>query len=259
MDKSLSPSWLAAKASGFPLEADTVAEHDENCLFCGCDIKEGEPCNTAKIGRNFNDWPYVAKEDSDYLCQACKTLSQKIFLQKYSKSLITTEGFFGLAKADEQAQFLLDPPKPPFVVILSNQQQQHLIWKATVSLCSDHPVIRYGDREMMVDRKKVLQSAEDINALKAITEEHLLQKNNKKTTVYSIFSSNDNELKSEEFGVIKSYVFEACINNEKAQQLINNILGLNILEIWLANRMSNYIGSKPSKTPLPLTKNLPAQ
>jgi CRISPR type IV-associated protein Csf1 len=156
--QTLSPSRLTAKAAGLKPMGSRKAEEECRCAMCGTKILAGEMIDDFAPGDGFTDHPALNYPLSPVICGDCKAVWRKEFMQKYSKSIISEEGVFPSAKMENQAHWLLNPPNPPFIFILSDQQQQHLIWRAPVNLSRDVYQIRFGGTVMTVRRDMLLKA-----------------------------------------------------------------------------------------------------
>lgn len=152
-----SPSVLAAEAARLgPPSTCRASEHDCDCALCGRDIAVGDYCEPFKPASGFTDCPSLAAPASRTVCWQCKALWSKDFLMTYAKSVITPAGFFKFASNTAIASAMLHPPEPPFVIIHSTAQQQHLIWRTPVNYSRERFVIRFGTRLFTVSHRRLL-------------------------------------------------------------------------------------------------------
>jgi hypothetical protein len=73
-------------------------------------------------------------------------------------SYITRDGVFKIAKFAHRKHFLLNLPKPPFMVCCgSGNNAQHAAWKTPVNLAREVFTVRVGQRLYQVDMDLVLR------------------------------------------------------------------------------------------------------
>lgn len=156
----LSPSRLTVLAAGIKGVGTRQAKEACRCAMCGTTIQQGELLDDFSPGDSFTDYPSLACPTSKVICGDCKAVWRKEFMQKYSKAVITAEGIFPFAKMENQAYWLLNPPSTPFLIIVSDQQQQHLVWRAPVNRSRDIYQIRYGGSVLTIRPKKLAEALE---------------------------------------------------------------------------------------------------
>jgi CRISPR type IV-associated protein Csf1 len=163
----VSPSHLVIEATGIPPLGTRKAKEAYRCAMCGIEIHPGDMIDDFLPGEAFTDHPSLADQGSHVICGACKAIWNKDFTQKYSKTVISREGIFPFAKMEHQAYWLMEPPEPPFIMIQSDQQQQHLIWRAPVNLSREVFAIRYGNRILTIRRGFLQEAVEACKSLAA--------------------------------------------------------------------------------------------
>jgi CRISPR type IV-associated protein Csf1 len=166
MPQLIYPSALARQGAKIDPIISIKAEHDDRCVMCAVPITEGSECNYFSPGKTFMSYPELAKRGGEYVCGDCQALWERPFLQKYSNSVITTEGFWNFSSNANQAHFIRNPPEPPFLIICSTTQQQHLIWRAPVNYSKDILFVRFGDNVFIIRRQVVIELADRIIAMK---------------------------------------------------------------------------------------------
>lgn len=171
----LSPSRLALEAAGRKPVGSHVATADMGaCAMCGTTIGPGDIYSPFEVTNTFMDRPSLADPFSYLACGHCTVVrSEKEFLQRFSKSVVTRDGFFKIASNDDQASFFLNPPAPPFLAFVSDATQQHLIWRTPVSYSKDVFQLRFGNRVLMIRHKVMMRTLAAFNALHALLETHV--------------------------------------------------------------------------------------
>jgi hypothetical protein len=106
----------------------------ERCALCGgpCD---GAILIDSVLSDSFTDWHHVA---GDYLCDAChRTLrAENREDQPRLYSWVLTESVahrYTKANLRELTEWCLNPPAPPYVILIATSGQKHLLFKARVT------------------------------------------------------------------------------------------------------------------------------
>lgn len=235
MHQFVSPSKLYCLAAGVaPVGTHTLEASADalTCAMCAGRIEPGD-CYTPARGQ-FND-AFNNKidlvEGAKHVCGHCMALWSKDWLQRYSKTYACSAGVFKLASNEDQARFILHPPAPPYVVIQSTTQQQHLIWRAPVNHSTDLIHLRFGDELLTIRRTFLLEKALPAwNALCALMKELGLK---------GMPASLDRELSSGSMGCVRSDV--AKLATQAGQGALVQILNtLSMGEWWGINVLRQF-------------------
>lgn len=129
---------------------------DDRCFYCGasCDqsrplkrqkrrYKKGEEKPPEYLKPTFTDWASVAVPESDYCCSGC-VLALNEFAEINGKSrqkmrnyswVITETEAEPLTKADiaKLRSVCLDPPRPPFAIVIAATGQKHTLFRSPVN------------------------------------------------------------------------------------------------------------------------------
>ena len=114
------------------------AEYDGQCNLCGEHIKGGIPVNKM-FSSNYMDWPIHKSQMATHVCEACAFCigmnpAGRVALFRYP---IVAEKVLHLCNRKQLKDFILEPPEPPFVMILPTSQKKHLFSKSKVSYSRD--------------------------------------------------------------------------------------------------------------------------
>jgi len=247
------PSAVYRVATGLPVDAQRaphVAAVDANCAMCGAPVSNGDRCLlTGKdtFAGSFNNRLDLAFPSSPLVCGDCATLWQKDFLQRYSKTVANRHGVYKLASNEDHAQFVLDPPEPPFVAILSTTQQQHLIWRTPVTLSKELLFVRLGDEVLSIRPQLVRQALRDYEALAGLMAAHKLK---------GLPCAFDRDLASERVGSIRPDVRRLALANGLADE-VERLVSLSMGDWWALNAVRQFSGAD-KVPPKPLTRVLPS-
>lgn len=243
MIRSSSQIYLAA-ANLEPTGSELVPA-DTFCTMCAAPIAAGERANKvvrATFGDAFNNKLDLRAMSGTHVCGACQTLWSKDWLQKYSKSYACADGVFKLASNEDQAAFLLNPPEPPFVAILSTRQQQHMIWRTPVSMSRELFFVRL-DGDILQIRRKVLMDA--LAAWKHAVEVMATTiPDGSKRPLKGAPAWIDRQLESSATGMLREDV-EALLRQVGDEWAIEKINALSMGEWWAMNIITRFDPQSP--------------
>lgn len=252
----LYPSAFVRQATGVDPVSSMIAPFDTHCVLCAAPLPKGADCthtDGTTFEKSFGDQPYVGARDSAYVCADCLPLWNSLFLQKYSKSLVTRDGLFKMASNIEQASFLLNPPKDqPFMAFISNTKQQHLIWRTPVNFSAERFTVRLGTQLIVIRHGLLMTAIAAQKTLLTAYREFEKETTKKKVTATTVFILGDREMKTLGFLINPRVVLAA-----EAKQVLGElptIEALSVGERWALSIISNSGLEKAE----PLIKLLPA-
>lgn len=146
-------SLLFAKARGIPLTAGQYS-----CFYCGASCAEGHPVKQYVKG-SFTGWSGVANPSAEFVCGGCvasmdesatvplpNEVREGQRIRNYSWLVTETSAkAFTKAHVAEIRAIALNPPAPPFALIISDSGQKQLIYRAPVCLDADSPIVMLED------------------------------------------------------------------------------------------------------------------
>jgi CRISPR type IV-associated protein Csf1 len=95
------------------------------------------------------------------ICAACNTVLGKQYMGKLSRCVASLEGLWSIASNDDRSWWLLNPPQPPFVMVVNTSaQQQHLYWRTPVASSRDAFPVRVGTHLGFIRRKVLARALE---------------------------------------------------------------------------------------------------
>lgn len=167
-------SEIAVKGAKLELDGAPWNGAATRCACCGKPIQSGDIAvrDKDRFGQAFMDGPYLAARGSGAVCGACSAVMNAKPLIKMQRVVATEDGVYPIGKDAERAWFLLTPPKPPFVAVVSDTKQAHLIWKTPPTLDENLMIVRLGQQILRIRRPHLLQAIKDCQlAADALTEE----------------------------------------------------------------------------------------
>lgn len=148
---------LACDVGQLPLPPAIASETDEICALTGETVPAGvEELVPWKAGSTFRDQYDIVDRTSAYVAQQTAAILERPYMQKYSKSVISPDGWFKFATTHNVAWFLLNPPTPPFVMIFGFAKMEHLLWRTPLSLSREVFFIRLGQRLLRVRHAELM-------------------------------------------------------------------------------------------------------
>jgi len=147
---SVSATAIAREGFGLAAASGPVTTHATACQLCGAAIPVGAIAIPWKAGPGFMDESAYACH-SGVVCANCPPLLTAPVLRSGGVLINRTRALRVLTFA-ELGRVIADAPlEPPFVVVYPTGKQQHLLWRAAVTL--DRRVVRvqWGERSLAFD------------------------------------------------------------------------------------------------------------
>ncbi len=161
----ISPSAIALQALGLHPSGNlkaTASGPTIRCAMCGADIEPGALYDKLDLPESFTNKLAMAIPGGEHICGACKAvMNEGAFQQSLSTAIVSAKGYFPIMKKENRAWAFLEPPEPPFFVTIQNAQQQHVVWRAPVSLSREIILVRVGEQVLRLRRQK-LKAAREI-------------------------------------------------------------------------------------------------
>jgi len=236
---SITSSELIARAVGIQ-PTGTPAESAGVCALCGAEIKEGDLASPLALGPSFMDDLYMACRGSKVVCGWCGPhLTKQGIVATGFGVFSLAEGSRPFRKWGDIAKAITDPPPPPFVMVYSNAQQQHMAWRAPVNWSRDQFYVRVGLRDLKI-RHRFLEDAAQACILlgKAITEARLKRTKSKKLskvakkTLPNPFVYMSSDLKDISHARVVPMAFEVAQKSPVLQEALDKVQRLTLGESW---------------------------
>jgi CRISPR type IV-associated protein Csf1 len=158
----ISPSLLAIAGAGLAPDGTEVCDErhlGQRCAVCGATLQPGDPVDNLNLPPSFTNHTSLAIPGGAWRCGACTTIMTRgVFQMGASTVLISAGGIFPIVRKEHRAWAFLTPPEPPFAIAIQNAKQQHVIWRAPVTLSKDLIFVRVGEQLMRI-RHPLLMSA----------------------------------------------------------------------------------------------------
>ena len=158
--KTWSSSEIVATALGIAPDG-TPAKVEGRCGYCGAKISPGDMCIPFSAGAAFMDDLSLAARGSAWTCGYCAVLLGVDGLRASGYGMFSLDdGALPFRKWGDIAQALENPAAPPFVAVYATANNQHMAWRAPVSLSRDIFYVRVGLRDLRIRRPFTLRAVE---------------------------------------------------------------------------------------------------
>lgn len=156
-------SDLVVQGTGLELDGVPWSGAPTKCACCGKPILPGDIAvrDKHRFKQSFMDGPSLAVRGSGAVCGACSALMNAKPLIGMQCNVITKEGAFSIRKDVNRSWFLLTPPEPPWVAVVSDVKQCHMIWRTPVTVDNNLMIVRFGARIFRIRRQRLLQAIDD--------------------------------------------------------------------------------------------------
>jgi len=160
-------SDLVVKGTRLPLDGVPWQGKATQCACCGKPVNPGDIAviDKHRFGPNFTDGPALAAKGSGAVCGSCSAVMNAPPLAALQRHLITSEGAFSLGTDSARTWLLLTPPEPPWVAVITDSKQSHMIWRTPVTVDNNLMTIRYGGRLLRIRRSILMEAIQDCQTL----------------------------------------------------------------------------------------------
>ena len=132
-----------------------------SCAVCGRVINKGDVCHPKVFSDAFMDDAWLISRSKAYCHYCASTISASFSLKSKNCLVVSAEGAYPISKDPERAWFLLNPPKPPFVMTASKDVNfQHVLWKTPLTETLDNIYVGWPTRIMTINHSRLLAAVE---------------------------------------------------------------------------------------------------
>lgn len=240
--KRISPSMLALQASGLPPISEYLLEHDALCVMCGIEMKAGDRATKWKPKATFTNYRDLAQPQSTQQCEHCAGADRSEFKQTWATgAVLNSEGVHKANTINTLAYLFLNPPKTPFLMIRSDQMQQHMVWRTPVTYDANLYRIRLGEKVFTIRRELLLQARDYISTAGKLIQ-HIPKELHPKVRAnpgneLGFYRYLDWNVSSTEHGLLSEWLQTLEDNADKFNiapfvELRNLLNSLNFGEVW---------------------------
>lgn len=164
----LTVSQMIAKHHPIRLVSSTHAEHDSHCGVCGGTIAAGSACDDMVLTKSFTNQNDLADLASPYRCVGCASImADNRFQMQLSSVVITPKAIYPFAKKIDRGFFLINPPEPPFAMVVGVSKQQHVVWRSPLNLNSRRFQIQLGDDRVAIRHSHLMEAVSAAKSIQA--------------------------------------------------------------------------------------------
>lgn len=241
----ISPSRLMVTACSLPLEGTLVVSEamtHEHCAVCGDQLRLGEPVDVLDLPASFTNQAALAQPGGDWRCGACTSvMTRPVFQMAASTVLFSADGVFPIVKKEHRAWAFMTPPEGPFAICIQNAKQQHVVWRAPVSLSKENILVRVGEQVLRIRHRVLMEARTEAIALDSVKRK---QGRPTKDGIENPFFV-DWKLQSAASGEFKTWLPTLLATHQIARSDIPAILSLNGAEAWALGAVLHDTPVKP--------------
>jgi len=143
----------------------------EKCVFCNSDCSK-KILVSSFIKKTFTNYDLLQNPDGLYMCKGCyfsmtdKSIEELIMPDGEIKTNQSARTYswvltkkkkraFSKRHIKEIKEIVLNPPKPPFAIVISDKGKKHLIFRSLVSYSRDDYVLQFEEESVFVNVKKL--------------------------------------------------------------------------------------------------------
>lgn len=161
-------SFSQAVESG-RIKPATYQKHESTDLTCWrCNGLINHPVNEGmaakyKAGAKFNDhWECRGKHNAEpVMCAACDLLADRVYHPNFKlNALYTGNKAYQLTLDEDLISFFLNPPSPPYLFCMAENNSQHMAWLSDYTFDSDLISIQKSRDRFLVSRKEAMNIAQ---------------------------------------------------------------------------------------------------
>lgn len=230
---TITASRLLVTAAKLPLEGVDLVDHRHEgcrCAVCGGPLNAGEPVDSLVLPKSFTNHAALAIPGGDWRCGACTAImGRSIFQMGAATVLITEQGVYPIDRKEHRAWALMHPHAGPFAISIQTAKQQHVVWRAPVSLSPEVVLLRVGEQLFRIRKRLLLEAIGEAKKLDAIN-------NSKGRPVKAGIENpfvNDWKFQNANGGRFKSWVLGLLRDGAISQQELPALFRLNGAEAWV--------------------------
>lgn len=246
----ISPSKIGCMAIGKGPAKGIPAATAGACAMCGQHHEAGTEVVAFKPPDSFTDWAALKTPTSKVICRWCAQVSEKFWMQKCLKSIVTMDGVFKAASNEDLAYWLTNPPQNgPWLFLQGDQQMQHVIWRAPVNWSPLIFQIRAGETILTIRHEHLMQGIESAKALteKANELQKLARKGKRGAPFKSPFVVLDRDRQALSQGTLRTELMDHAKEDAQTAAHIRNITQMTPGELWALTSVLYAANTKPSE------------
>lgn len=188
----LTVSQMIAKYHPINMVSSTHADHDSHCGICGGAIKAGDACDEMVLTKTFTNQNDLADMSAPYRCVGCASImADGRFQMQLSSVVITPQAIYPFAKKVDRGFFLINPPEPPFAMVIGVSKQQHVVWRSPINLNNRRFQIQLGDDRVAIRHSRLMDAVNAVKSIHACDISEIIGKKNKVKENASPFTFSD--------------------------------------------------------------------
>lgn len=238
-------SDIAVQAVKLNLDGIPWSGPTTHCACCARPVLPGDIAvrDKDRFRQSFTDGPSLADRGSGAVCGACSAVMNAGPMSKLQCHVITRNGAFPIGKDVNRAWFLMTPPEPPWVAVISQTTLSHLIWRTPVTIDNNLMIVRLGPRLLRIRRNLLLQGIADCQVVaEALSAAAVVQDGTKQRRAADSygplrhpFASLNRDVDDPDFGRIRADAYALLVDPHSPtglKQSIERLHQLGMGELW---------------------------
>jgi CRISPR type IV-associated protein Csf1 len=145
----------------------------------------------------------------------------------------TRQGSFVLTKDAERVAFFLQPPSPPYVVVLNEGTNTlHHAWCAEVTLDNEQIAVRFGKQNLIIRHSKLMKAVELCEEAAQLLNENNNSKNKVKKVFTHPYKVLDRNLSDLNHGQFKDDSLLLAHTNPRMAEILDILSDNTLGETW---------------------------
>lgn len=222
------------------------ASEDCRCSFCGRAVPTGEVGlqNPLKTVGLFMDDFALARPGEKWACCWCAPLLKAAPMRALMNSVVCAEGVFPISKVENRKYFLLNPPEPPWAILVSAAKLEHLVWRAIPTIDNRFVQVLHGGDCLTVRLRNLSEYAADCKQLTDMLIAKVSEGKGRPPKYISPFRTLGNKRDSLQHGILRPLAYQL----PEAKFLVSKLESLSQGELWaLATILGDIAPIKPEK------------
>jgi CRISPR type IV-associated protein Csf1 len=225
-----------------------VSKNGSICNRCGRTIEKGEPCAVDLAGKSFTDHYDLVEQAGNETCQWCYAVKGKDIMTALGGTVVTSDGVFPFRSDANRAHFLLNPPEPPYLILINSEKiSENLAWKAPVNHSKRIMLAQLGSQVLEIRTDVLKEAFSKCKRLRKMFEDADPDGKVKALGASPFTSLDRKSLKEMSHAQIQPRFLRFAKDNEEARSIIKYLTDLTLGEYWALSCLVKTKETEPIK------------
>lgn len=239
---------FCVKVIGVEPSAPQKSKNGSICNRCGRTIEKGDPCALDLGKKTFTDHYDLVENTGNETCQWCFTVNSKNIMMALGGTVVTSEGVFPFRSDANRAHFLLNPPEPPYLILVNSDKIcEHLSWKAPLNHTKRIMLAQLGSQVLEIRTDVLKEAFSKCKRLRKMFEEADPEGKVKALGASPFTTLDRKSLKEMNHAQIQSRFLRFAKDNEEARSIIKYLTDLTLGEYWALSCLVKTKETEPVK------------